>query len=202
MLAAKAKKNKKIINNDINNQSAFSLIELLVAIAILVTLTSVFVANFQAQRNNLSVSGVANQLVSDLHKLQSFSLSSKDIIQGSPASSYSITFNNNTTSYNTVGYNNAIPPVPSNLSTINFPPNVKIAALQVTKTDSSNVAPAAVAVTFKIPYGRVLTNYAGSITNEVNDITRIKISSADNAVCSYVFVNAITGNITAQTACP
>lgn len=184
------------------SQLGFTLIELIVSIAILLTLIGVFLANFEGRSGARNLTIAAANLSSDLHKLQSFSLSSKDITPGNPASQYSVVFANNAVSYSLTGYNNAMPAVPTVLSTINFPGRVFVNAIQITKADGTTAAPLNATVTFKIPYGRMVTNYPGSVTNENNDIVRVQLNTADTNECTYVFVNGVTGNVNSDKVCP
>jgi|GEM_PF-6437941 len=185
-----------------NKQSGFSLIELLTAISIIVILTSLFLANYRAQGSKAAVNAATSNLISDLHKVQSFALSSRDVASGNPASRYSITFSNGAISYDLVGYNSAIPAVPTTISTTRLGPLVSVSSVQITRVDGSVVSPNSVNAGFKIPFGKVVLNFTGSVIDEVNDLARIKLISADNTVCSYVVINGITGNIVNQTPCP
>lgn len=182
----------------------FTLIELLISIFIIVTLTSLFLANFRGGTNQRVVNSATNNLISDLHKIQSFSLSSKDVAAGQPASRYAVTFSNNATAYALLGYNNAVPAVSSTIANVNLPIGAVISTVSITKADGSVPVPqpTSVAVAFKIPFGKVVMNYSGSTTDEVNDNLKIKISSSDNAVCAYVLINGVTGNVVSQTPCP
>jgi hypothetical protein len=109
---------------------------------------------------------------------------------------------NGATNYNLIGYDNAIPANSSVLSTTNIGPNISIGSIMITKVDSSTTMPTTLTIGFEDPYGKVALNYLGSVTDEVNDVARIKLVSSDNSVCSYVFVNGITGNITTTATCP
>ncbi len=189
--------------NKIQNSQGFSLIELIVSIAIIVTLVSVFLVNFAGLSKSRNLNVGTNNLVSDLHKIQSFSLSSQDLSVGKPATIYGVVFNNNAASYNLIGFDNTVPvAVQSTISSVNLPPNTFINSVLVTKADNTTAAPTSITILFKIPFGRVLTNYTGSILNELNDITRVKLQSRDGTVCSYVTVNGITGNVSATSVCP
>ena len=184
----------------------FTLIELIVAISIIVILTSLFLANYRGGTKQRSISSAVNNLVSDLHKIQSYSLSSRDYAPGTPASQYAVVFVQNNFQYSLWGYNNAIVPTGTSLSTVNFPPNVAINSIQVTKTDGTVLSPANLQVNFKIPFGKLIFNFPGSVTNEINDTAKIQIGISTagqvNSACAYVLINGITGNITTQTTCP
>ena len=184
-----------------SKQKGFTLIELLVAISITVILTTLFLVNYRGQASKNAINSSTAQIISDLHKLQSFSLASHDISAGVPSTRYTITFANVAASYSLVGYNNAIPAAPTTLSTSKLATGVTIQYVQVTKTNATIVNPASVTVAFKNPFGKVVTNYAGSTTDEVNDVTQIRIISADATVCSIISVNGITGNIVFVPGC-
>jgi len=193
---------KTFKNFKIFKKTGFTLIELLISIFIIVTLTSLFLANFRGQTRQRAVNSATNNLISDLHKIQSFSLSSRDVTPGNPASQYATTIANNGTNYSLLGYNNAVPPTATTVGTTLFPTGVIINSIAITKADGTVVNPTSVTLGFKIPFGKVIVNYTGSATNEVNDVARIKLSSSDGVVCSYVVVNGITGNVTSLTPCP
>ena len=180
----------------------FTLIELLVAMAILITLTSIFLANFQNSRASQNVMVATASLTSDLHKLQSFSLSSKDITLGNPSSQYYVTFGNANVSYSLIGTNNGNPGVDTTLNTITLPNGISIGGIQITRVDGTIATPINVTLAFKVPYARMIFNFPGGTINEQNDIVRLQLVAKNSPACSYVFINGITSNINAVTACP
>ncbi len=193
---------KKIKTN--RAQAAFTLIELIVAIAIMVTLASVFVANFNGASKPQALLLAENNLVSDLHEMQSFAIAAKNAAAGDPASSYQVAFNlaNLATSgqYSLSADDNNLPPVTYNLSTITLPPRIYIKSIGILETNGINVSATADTIYFTVPYGRVQQTYAGSYsaTNEPDDITTIILSTTDNTLSKTIVINGITGNITSQ----
>ncbi len=188
------------MRNKIKN-SGFTLIELLVTTSIMVILLAVILVNFGSlgQKRNLTLA--KNNLLSDLHKSQSYALSSHDISSGVQASSYGITFDlvNKSGSYTLIAEDNSATPVRYSLSTVNLPTNVYIKSVSVTRLNATNASATSLDVLFKVPFARVVQTFSGggfSGTREANDTTVITLSTRDNASSATITIQGLTGNIT------
>lgn len=193
-----------------NKERAFTIIELLVSISILVVLVSAFLLDFGTQNDTRNLNDATNNLVSDLHKLQSYALSSRDYSPGVPASEYDAFFPALGTggagpNYQLNAFDNNLTPNKMQLANVNYPVNIINSQIQLTKANNttSNVTKA-MTIRFLIPYGRIYANYSSGIfvVNEANDIVRLKLTTRDGTMCKYVTVNGITGNIGSTNTCP
>lgn len=167
-------------------------------------LLSVVIANFGNSRQKNNVTYGKNNLVSNLHKIQSFSLSSRDVSLGCPANSYQIVFNTTTTpqTYTVAGTGNSSCSSATTLETVRLPGAVYISNISITRADNTVTTGPSSTVFFTVPYGKVAMIYSGGSasipTKEYNDIMIITLSSSDGSRTANIYVNGITGNITSQ----
>jgi prepilin-type N-terminal cleavage/methylation domain-containing protein len=175
----------------------FTLIEMLVVISIFGILTSVVIANLAGLGATRSVRNAKGNLVSDLRRMQSASLSSKDI-NGTPSASYGVRITSVGTAlgYDLVGYdkNSATRVV---LESHNLP-GAYIKTVQMTRPGGTTTTATAWEGLFLNPFGRLAQTYSGgsvSMTNDYDVITVITISSKDSSATSTITINGITGGI-------
>lgn len=183
--------------------SGFTIIEVLVVVSIMGVLLSVVIANFGRNREQ-NVTYAKNNLVSTLHKIQSFSLSSRDISPGCPANSYQVVFNTvaSNQTYTVAGTGNSTCSTPVTQETVRLPGGVYISNISVTRADNTVTLAPSSTVYFTVPYGKVAMIYSGgqdsTPTKEYNDIMTITLSTANGSLSANVYINGITGNVTAQ----
>ncbi|GAC1413090.1 MAG: hypothetical protein NVSMB66_4060 [Candidatus Doudnabacteria bacterium] len=181
------------------NKRGFTLIELLVVISIMVTLTTVFLANFSSVGKVRSVNIAKNNVVSDLRKMQTNALASKDVSPGVLSGDYGLTFNISTPgSYQLVADdNNGVRQIP--LGTYYIPNNAALSAITIIQPNGTVVNPNYIEILFKTTFGRVMTTYTSggsSGTKETDDIVQLTFTStADPTLSSTVVVSGITANI-------
>jgi prepilin-type N-terminal cleavage/methylation domain-containing protein len=181
------------------DQQGFTLIELIVVISIMVTLTSMFLLNYGDLGKKRAVTLAKNNVVSDLRKMQSFALSSRDIRTGVLAGDYGVSFSTATPSaYNLIADDNQGNRQPI-IITNHVPATAVLYQIQVLRPDGSVVFPTYVEILFKATYDRTLTTYPGNGLTGIKEtddrITLVFISTSDNSVTSTVIVNGTTGNI-------
>ena len=182
-------------------QKGFTLIELLVTMSIMVILISVVLANFSGTRGRRNVGLAKDNMASYIRKMQSYSLSSKNI-NGAASVAYGVHFtsigsSSASTSYDLVGYNNT-DGARQVLQTAYLPSNTYIKSVSVTPPSNSATITSEWQGTFQNPYARFAQTYTGvsfSAINEENDITVITISTADNSYSSTITINGFTGVI-------
>jgi hypothetical protein len=135
----------------------------MVVIGIMGLITGMFLVSFNSLQGPRNLKIAQNQLITDIRRIQSYTLSSRDVVtSGSlvPASYYVIRFDASSNSYiiqsiDKKDFFNA------NLQTINLPKTVQISALKVfTSAGVLQATPACVQVAFSLPYGRVLMDYS------------------------------------------
>ncbi len=178
----------------------FTLIELLVVIFIMVTLTSVFLVNFGSQSGPRSLTVAKNNLVSNLRRMQSNAISSKDSTVTAPAKYYSLTLNSLIGSYNNYGlktYDSSN--VVTNLSTEQLIAPVIVKQISVTKSDSTTLNPTSIEIFFSVPFARMLltTSGGGASNDKIRDaVVTITLGRTDSTLTTTLVVNGVSGTIT------
>ena len=81
------------IDSRFNSQAGFTLVELLAVIAIMTIIMGALVIDFAGQRGRRNIVLAGNEVVTNLRKVQSNILSSKNIPGGAPAKYYIAEFN-------------------------------------------------------------------------------------------------------------
>lgn len=148
-----------------NNQSlrGFTLIELMVTLTITAFLFSGLIVNINGQRAPRDIKIAQNELVSNLRKAESYTLSARNLPSGQPAQYYVVRFSlANPTEYVIQAISNvSSSPQLQDVETIKLPINVKITALTVTQrllAPATQNSTACALVAFVAPYGKVLFN--------------------------------------------
>ena len=155
--------------------SGFTLVELIVVVGIMVILTSVFVLNWAAQRASRDIKIAQNKLVSDIRKVQSYTLSAKTLPSGKYAQYYLLKFNLNEPSkyvIQAISDANSSPQI-ENVETIDLPANIRLAetnpisisrSLNPTTQTVFSLPPCAL-MAFAAPFGKVILNDGCSPAN-------------------------------------
>lgn len=180
--------------------SGFTLIELMVTSAIMMILISVFLANFSGNSVSRNLTIARNNLVSDLRRVQSNSLSARDITPGTPSIDYGITLSTTApTSYAIVGDDNSFYPVRSTISTITLPPRAYFKQITIVRADGTSTSATSDEILFRNPFARVIQTYSGGTvagSKDPNAMTTITIGSYDDATSTRtVNINGITGSV-------
>jgi prepilin-type N-terminal cleavage/methylation domain-containing protein len=182
------------------SQNGFTLIELVVTISIMALVLSLTLANLNGTELNRNNTIAQNVFISDMHKIQTFSLNSADYTPGViPASSWSVHINSSTpTSYDLQVTDNNLISNTKVYSTTNLPKKITFSTLQVITAIGSCFDANDLVINFTVPYGRILMSYTGtscsngvvtSVIKEANDIVNI------NFPIGAVSINGIAGNI-------
>ncbi len=135
-------------------QQGFTIIELLVVIAIMGTIASILVVNYNRQGGVRSVKIAQSQLSTNIRKIQSYILSSRNISGNgvtNPPHDYAISLFVNGTSYDLQGIDSVSNTV-TTLETIKLPQGVVISQIQIANP-ANNVNQAVVA--YASPYGKM-----------------------------------------------
>lgn len=148
------------------SNSGFSLIELIVALTITAFLFSGLIVNINGQRAPRDIKIAQNELVSNIRKAESYTLSARNLPSGVPAQYYVVKFDlSKPTQYVIQAiYNVSSSPKVLDLETIKLPSNVKITAINVTQrllapaTQTLNTSTACALAAFVAPYGKVIFN--------------------------------------------
>jgi prepilin-type N-terminal cleavage/methylation domain-containing protein len=156
----------------------FTLIEMMVVVAIMVMLATAIVINLASQRAGRDVRIAQNQLVSYIRQAQSYTLSSRNLPNGQPAQFYVLKFDlSNPTQYTLEAiYNVSSSPQLQDIQTINLPPNIQIAAIApatnpiaIDRSQASDTVnqpgnstylqtPTCALMAFAAPFGKIIFN--------------------------------------------
>lgn len=189
----------------ITRESGFTLIELLVVLSIMVILSTVIVIDFNRQRVQRSRIIAKNEIVTNLRKVQGYTLSSRNISDNVPAKFYILTFRSGASNY-------TVEAVDSNyqfhgaLETINLPNGVTFEALKIGTTSYNCIQ-----VIFSSPFGKMYAHAASTcdstiaatlqdpvLLSQVNQQTVNLYFYNHATVPQYVSLNPITGQITTR----
>ncbi len=182
------------------NNKGFSLIELLVVIFIMVTLTSVFLVNFGARSGPRSLTVAKNNLVSNFRRMQSNAISSKDSTATAVAKYYSLSLSSIAGSSNIYALktydslNSA-----TTLSTEQFIAPVVVKQISVLKSDNSVMYPTSIEIFYSVPFGRVLLSSTGggASNDKIRDaVVTITLGRTDSTLTTTLIVNGVSGTIT------
>lgn len=121
-------------NSHSTAQAGFTLIELLVVLAIMALLMTALAIDFASQRSRRSMVLASNETVTNLRKVQSYMLSSKNIADGVPAKYYIATFTSNSDSYKIQAIGSDYK-FYDNIETIKLASTVNISTLAIPVTD-------------------------------------------------------------------
>lgn len=167
--------------NNIYSGAGFTIMEMTVVIAIIGLLVSFFLVNFNSLSGPRDLKKTQNQLVTDLRKIQSYTLSSKDVLAtGDPANYYIIKFSKITPDRYTIGAVDNKGQY-SNLQTVSFPKNIGISSLQVNLPSSKVPKTATCAeVAFSLPFGRIFMDYYVGKHDDVLEQFDIEIGNQGN----------------------
>ena len=148
--------------NKLPNLPAFTLIELLVVISIMAILAAGVIANYAGQRGSRDLKIAANQLVTNIRKAQSYTLTSRELNGTTPVQYYIMRFDTASSSqYEIQGmYNVKTSPVMlRNSETITLPVGVTLAYPTVSVNGTLvSPNPSCVLVAFALPYAKILSN--------------------------------------------
>lgn len=214
------------INSQFNSQAGFALVELLAVLAIMTIILGALVIDFAGQRGRRNIVLAGNETVTNLRKVQSKILSSKNISDGVPAKYYIAEFKPGETKYTVQAIDNNYT-FYDNLETISLPSKVSISSMEINlpegdqiiqkeTTDSIEVKKETeslkcLQVIFSAPFGRMYTNSANkcgsTIVDTLKDPVRfaelnqntVKIyfsESSGTASQSYLELAPITGQMT------
>ena len=136
---------------------AFTLIELLVVLSIMAIIGGAVIANYAGQRTSRNLRIAQDELVTNIRKAQSYSLSSRQIPGGITAQYYILKFNTASSSkYVLEGmYNVKNPPAQvQDIETINLPQNIVIGSVTVNGGSPLNC----ILLAYQLPFATILVN--------------------------------------------
>ncbi len=179
--------NQKKILTKLNG---FTLIELMVVLGMIGIISGAVIANYASGRTSRSLRIGANELVTNIRKVQSYTLSSRALPGNVAAQYYLLRFDPTTvSSINTAEYKiqgmydtDTTPAQLRDIETINLPGDIKIQSITV-----NGVAGPCLLLAFKLPFANILANRECSGNTPT-------VTSADDygKIISFVTNNANT----------
>lgn len=183
--------------NSTKSGDGFTLVELIVVVAIIVLLTSLFSLNLASQRSARDLKIAQSQLVSNIRKTQSYTLSSRTLTGGVSVQYYAVKFDLSNAKANQyvieAVYNvGSTPQYVQDMETIILPPNIRLAAVSspvYPVSISRNVSPTTqnpqtssdcALVAFAAPFGKVLFDDTPSACPGILPNGAYQILSNDN----------------------
>lgn len=190
------------------NQLGFTITELLVVLVIMIMLATVIIIDFNRQRGTRNANIAKNETVTNLRKVQSYMLSSRNIEEGVPAKYYIAQFKKGEPSYTVQAIDNTFE-FHDNLETINLPSNINFLSLIQTDTIGNAEPAECMQIAFSAPFGTMYVfssrDCGSTIVNALEDPlisstlgskTAYIDLAVDGEYNSSVAVQPLTGKIT------
>lgn len=167
----------------------FTLVELIVVVSIMGIMATLFLLNYAGLRGPRNLRLAQNEMVTNIRKLQSYSLSSRDVNSTNAARYYIVRLVEGDTSYDlqAIGVNkttgnstyfdgsSVTQPL---VETIKMQQGIRISGLSVTTKDGSVVASKCVQVGFALPFSKIYTEYNSSSTTGCNFSSNVTTNSS------------------------
>lgn len=194
-----SKHSNKFVDLNYNTQKAFTLIELIIAIAMLALIAGVSVANFRSGERQKRLSFAVDGVINGIRNAQNLTLTARQIaastctINNNPDRApkfYWITFNKNSTAYSL----NATDKCDQNylIETYTLPQGIEIA--QTNGIQVNGVSGNVVSVLFEPPFA-LQTAYLDSSSRASFTSTKISLQIIGNATSRTVTIDGISGRI-------
>lgn len=164
---------KQKISNKSISQAGFTVVELLAVMAIMTLLLGALVLDFAGQRGKRNIVLAKNETATNLRKVQSYMLSSKNHSTGVAVKYYVATFSsdadkNLTYTVDAVDNNYNFLPV----ETVKLPTYTKISAIRAVTSPGVEQSFNCVQVIFSAPFGKVYTNGAATCSSGIKDVLK------------------------------
>lgn len=171
-------------NRQEEKQRGFTLIELMIVVAITVTLTTIVALNFQALRAQQELHNAANDLISQLREIQNFVLAGK-IVPGTTeaADEYEINFTVGNPVYQ-IDYKVGTPSVSGTLRTVTLPQNIRLNQIVVGVTPRPNLE-----VEIESPFGEI------SVSGPAGQVVRLELMHQATSRTRSVIIDTLSGRI-------
>ena len=192
-------------SNKIYSQAGFTLVELLAVLAISSLLLGALVIDFAGQRGRRNLVLAKNETITNLRKVQSYMLSSRNISPGVPAKYYIATLTSGSASYTIQAVDNDFM-YHDNIETINLPSKVNISTLAIPSDNGDRSGEAitiivdeqtiqatsynCIQIIFSAPFGKMYTHGSDICNSSIIEILKdpVQISQL-NENSTYVFLS-------------
>jgi prepilin-type N-terminal cleavage/methylation domain-containing protein len=202
-------------SNHISRQNGFTIIEIIVVVAMMAILATVVTISFNRQRNQRNITLAQNETVTNIRKVQSYMLSSRNLPSGEAAKFYIIKFEKNVNYYTVQAVDNQYN-FHGNLERISLPNGVVLGNITL-QGAIPDLNPDCIQLIFGAPFGQMYINYhevdACDATGQdtittlrdpvaIFDYTKalatITLSNPDANLNNNIVINTISGRIHAQ----
>ncbi len=149
------------------NQAGFTITELMVVIVIFITLSSVVILQWNSQTPNRSLNIAQNELVTNLRKAQSYTLSSRNIATSNPAKFYLVRVATAENTYTINGVDSNYNYYPS-IETVSLPSGLDFGSLSLyDPANGSTTVPACALLIFSAPFGKLYLEGAATCDSSI-----------------------------------
>jgi prepilin-type N-terminal cleavage/methylation domain-containing protein len=138
------------------SERGFTLIELMVVIAIMALIAGAVIANYAGLRPSRNIRIAQNELVTNIRKVQSYSLSSRNILGNTPVQYYVMKFSTSAPNQYIIEGMYDVKTLPIQLrdvETIKLPDGISLAASTVNAVSSTCML-----LAFRLPFADILAN--------------------------------------------
>lgn len=162
------------------NSLGFTAIELMVVVAIIAVMAGLVIADYNSQRSERTLRIAQNELVTNVRKVQSYSLFSQSLANNKPAQYFVLKFSTSTPDRYYIQAISDVSSAPTlhTIETVLLPSRVKISGISLTSPIwSPSVGPSCALLAFKSPYAKL---YASSSCNPVSVASVYTITNTDD----------------------
>lgn len=198
-------------NQNINLQSGFTIIELLVVSAIMVIIATIGIVNWNAQRSSRTLTIAQNELITNIRKIQSYAVSSRNTPDNQAVKYYLIELTEGNSSFTVkaaVGDNYTI----SDVETISLPSEVSLTNISVESQAEALYAPSVACkyIVFSVIFGKTYFVDCDQISTVLPSFPKLApLSNANLALTiehdgrpKYIMVYGLNGKVEAYTPAP
>lgn len=176
--------------------AGFTLIELMVVVAIMALMAAALIVDFNRNRVARSIQIAKNETASNIRKAQGYLLSSKNITGNTPAKFYIVTLmtSGGGTSYTIDAIDNTGQYKNTPVETINLPSGVKISDVRIT-INGNQVSQSCMQIVFAAPLGEeyVIPTCGANVASIVSDPVQLAAQSQGPA---YIYFQGVTTTVT------
>lgn len=178
--------------------AGFTIIEMLVVVGVISAISGLFLVNFRALEGPRNLKIAQNMLTTDIRKIQSYTLSSRNVgSNNNPAKYYIVSLDTqNATKYILGAIDNADDYY--ELQNITLPRSVAISDLAVKLSTGEVVSAKCAQIAFSLPFGRVITDYKLSSSKSDCDIVSTFNNSSDLSQNKNIITTLTLQDLTSQ----
>lgn len=157
-------------NQNKTSQSGFTIIELLVVTAIMAIIATIGIVNWNTERSTRTLTIAQNEMITNIHKVQSYAVSSKNTPTGESAKFYIIQFKTGEQGYTIKAATGTDYTVVS-VEKLAFPDNINLSAITLASNGAGPdggeaLNPSCIDIIFSATYGKT---YFTSATDTCDD---------------------------------